>query len=113
MANATTMHRVREYATKSRIGGGPTPISEPLNALKTRFPEAVIWFGEATGKFWALVGDRLIENETARGLALNLGMEALGWSAPEPETFVEPVGWFRSHIGMFRPRGTGRVAVAA
>ena len=40
-----------------------------LHLLRRRFPTVILWFGQSTRHFWALVDDRLIEAETPQELA--------------------------------------------
>jgi anti-sigma regulatory factor (Ser/Thr protein kinase) len=65
--------------------GGPSPqnsgygteVTPPLTRLQDAFPLAVIWFGQTTRHWWALIGtergDRLLEGPSPGGLAAALG----------------------------------------
>ncbi|GAA2106819.1 hypothetical protein [Actinomadura alba] len=39
-----------------------------LRALTRRFPGVPLWWGHATGNWWALVGGRLVEADTSEEL---------------------------------------------
>ncbi|GAA2085993.1 hypothetical protein [Actinomadura alba] len=43
-----------------------------LALLEQRFPAVPLWFGQATGHWWALAGDRLIEAHTPEHLGREL-----------------------------------------
>lgn len=56
---------------------------QTVAALGEQFPGALIWFGEATGKWWGLVpaagGSRLVEAHQPDGLRMEI-TQALGWA---------------------------------
>jgi hypothetical protein len=53
-----------------------------LHLLRRRFPTVILWFGQATRHFWALVDDRLIEAESPQELA-NAITDARVWPPRE------------------------------
>jgi hypothetical protein len=49
-----------------------------LQLLRLRFPEVPIWYGHATGHWWALVGDQRLEAGTPEDLGRRIdGIHAL------------------------------------
>ncbi|ROO87445.1 hypothetical protein EDD29_5053 [Actinocorallia herbida] len=64
-------------------------LREALALLKARFPGALIWFGNATGHFWALTDDRLVEALTPADLARRLEAGRAAVSARQ----VAPPSW--------------------
>jgi hypothetical protein len=40
-----------------------------LQRLRKQFPHLCAWYGEATRHWWAMLGGRLVERETAAALA--------------------------------------------
>lgn len=60
-----------------------------LHVLRHRFPGVVLWFGHATRRFWALVGDQLIEAENAPELSAAITGARTG---PPPHVSPESTG---------------------
>lgn len=59
---------------------GPPPRSGPDRpgipadvALRARHPKVCLWYGRFTGRWWAIIGDRLIEASSARELDALIG----------------------------------------
>lgn len=66
--------------------GGGQDIIRALASLERRFPAAVIWFGLATGHWWAVAtadhGSQLVEAESPG--ALTVALARLGIADPSP-----------------------------
>ena len=75
---------------RQRPDSGPWP-GHPshLASLEGKFPSAVIWFGAATGHWWALAGvgrrARLVEAESPSALTAALArLDIAGHPEPDP-----------------------------
>lgn len=51
-----------------------------LRSLRERFPHLCVWYGEHTQRWWAMLGGRLVEQETADALARQVAR----WRSGEP-----------------------------
>lgn len=49
-----------------------TSPARALDGVRREFPGVCVWHGQASGSFWALLPDRLVEADTAEGLARRL-----------------------------------------
>jgi hypothetical protein len=75
---------------RQRPDSGPgQDIHRTLASLEGKFPSAVIWFGAATGHWWALAGvgrrARLVEAESPSALTAALArLDIVGHPGPDP-----------------------------
>jgi len=72
------------------LDSGPTQdITRALASLESKFPAVVIWFGRATGHWWAMAdagrGARLLEAESPSALTAALAhLDIVGHPGPDP-----------------------------
>jgi hypothetical protein len=65
------------HRNTSSSEASPADLSSSVADLARCFPGVMVWFGECTRHFWAMVGDRLVEALTAEELAHKMtGMPA-------------------------------------